>query len=506
MVDSGYKKAALFCLLIALVVFIGGHWSPADTPSLETAPDKRDVELPKFSNPAIIIAHGTIDAGLQYSVRRRVEEALADGADLILFDVNSDGGLLDEALQTARYVAGLDVTTVAYVSGHALSAAALFSVSCNYIVVKRNTIIGDSAPIIPTQEGSFEVAGEKIQSPIRAAFRNYARQNGYPELLAEAMVTEEYQVYRITRADNPERRYIRDVDWDAMPEETKEQWRTPPEVIVREGELLTMDDAEALDYGFAIARVDSRTEALALFSDAPEPTEMHPNWSEQMVRFLNNPGVSGLIMLVGFLSLYMALRTPGMGIPEGVAATCFALLFFSRYMVGLADTLDVALIVAGLALLAVEVFVLPGFGVAGLLGILSFGAGLVLMSQRFIIPRVPGEIDLLMSNMLSVLASLILSLIGFFVLMRFLPGVPVLGKMVLSSSQKVGLGYTVGDDRRRALVGRMGVTLTPLRPAGRVELDGEILDVVAEGEFVGSGEKVKVIDVRGNRVLVARSE
>ena len=520
------SKATLILLGCLTAALAAGLTAPADEPAPPapekkaepaapkgpaTSPEKAEPPaLPLAKAPYVITIHGNIDAGLLYAVKRRCERAIEAGADLILFDVDTYGGLLDEALQMADYVANLKgPVTVAYVSRKALSAGALFSVACDHIVMGRNTTLGDCAPIIPSKEGGFDVAGEKIQSPLRAAFATYARDNHIPVVLAQAMVTMEWEVLRISRLkdadDWGDQEFIRKADFDELPDEKKKEI-LKKQVVCRKGELLTLGDERAVAYGFARRRAGDLQEALAPYvQEGVQAVKLGTTWSEEMVRWLNNSAVAGLILLIGLMAFYIALKTPGTGAPEAVAAVCFAVFFGSKFLVGLADALDVALVVVGVALLLVEVLVIPGFGVTGIAGIVLMVAGLVLMGQKFGLPRVPGEVDFFVKNLLTVFLALLFSLVGFFVLLRLAPGLPVLRRLVLTAAQTADGAHVGAQVALRDLVGHTGVALTHLRPAGRAEVGDEILDVVSEGEYVNAGEKIEIIQVRGHRVVVRRA-
>jgi len=504
------RRIAALVVGLALLGRAGGAEAPGGAEPPEPSPSTETRRAPLAQKPYVITVHGTIDAGLLYAIKRRCRRAVAAGADLIVFDVDTYGGLLDEALQMADFVANLEgPVTVAYIRRKALSAGALFSVACDHIVMGPNSTLGDCAPIIPSKEGGFNIAGEKIQSPLRAAFANYARDNHYPPVLAQAMVTMEWEVLRISRIEAPDdwsdQEFIRRVDFDELDEAAKKAVKKK-RVICRKGELLTMGDDAAYAYGFARYRVKNLQEAVGHYA-APgaRPVHLRTTWSEELVRWLNSPPVAGLLLMVGLLALYLALKTPGTGAAEAIAAACFLLFFGSKLLVGLADALDVALVLAGIALLLVEVLVIPGFGVAGIVGLVCLVAGLVLMGQKFDLPRVPGEVDFFVKNLLFTISAVMLSLMGFFVMLRLAPGLPLLRRLVLTATQRPEGGHSEAQAAVGSLVGHTGVALTHLRPAGRVEVGDRVLDVVSEGEYIDAGEPIQIIEARGHRVVVRRA-
>jgi len=437
-----------------------------------------------------------------------VKLACAAGAQVIVFDVDSPGGFLDPAFDITAFIGGpelKDVTTVAYVSKRAMSAAAFFCVACRQIVMREGATLGDCQPIIPVPDRGYIEGGEKIQSPLRAAFRGFAEAHGYPVALCEAIVTKELGVYEVTRPDGT-KEYIAKPDYDSLSEEQKKSLGEK-RLVVRPGELLTMTAKQAAEYGFARAIVADRDEAVRMYlkEGGKVLPVFEPTWSEQLVRFLNHPGVTSLLLMIGLVAGYFALKMPGVGVPEAVAALCFAIIFLSKHLVGLAGTEDILIFGAGVVLLAIEIFLLPGFGVTGVLGILGVLIGMILMMQRFTIPRFEYQVDILAGNLLIVLATLIGSVVIFFLLARFIPSTPWLNRLVLKTREESAAGYTVARGDAEALVGQEGVALSPLRPAGRAEIAGRVVDVVAEGEFLEPGVRVKVVAVEGNRVAVTRA-
>lgn len=470
-----------------------------------------DTDQPLASKVAVIPLHGTIDYGLQKSLERRVAQARDEGAEVLLFEMDTLGGGLDPGAEMADHINEIKresngkVRTVAYVHNRAISAGALISLACQEIVMRTNATIGDcQAIMINPQTRAMEAAPEKIQTYVRVLMRKLAQSNGYPEILCEAMVDEDIEVWQVTLKDEDKPRYLTPHEIEALSElEKGDMTKT---LVVGTGKLLTMSAKEAHEYGFTRATVDSRDEALALYA-APgaERPRYETNWSEELVRFLNSMAVASLLMLVGMVALYMAFKTPGFGVAEIVAISCFTVLFLSKYLVGLATTVEVMIFAVGVVLLAVEIFLIPGFGFVGIAGVLCILASLVLALQKFTIPKYSFEIDILMRNMLMVFGSLVGATLLFMIGVRFMPRTPFLRKLVLATTESVESGYVVGSMGQRDLIGKSGTALSSLRPAGRAEIGGDTMIVVADGEFIEAGDRIMVAKVRGNRVVVKKA-
>ena len=271
--------------------------------------------------------------------------------------------------------------------------------------------------------------------------------------------------------------------------------------LVDKGKLLTLTTSEALKHKVADFRADSLEAVLErLGLSGAEVRRAAPNWAEEIVRFLTHPILASLLMTIGILGIIVELRTPGFGVPGAVGLASLGIFFWGHWLVRLAGWEELLLVVAGIVLLALEVFVIPGFGVAGVLGILALagGLGLSLVGAGATWTVVLGALG-------RVALSLLLALAAFAVLLRILPHVPVGRRLVLDTAlgALTGPSPEAGDDRR--WLGRRGTAVSPLRPAGIADLDGERVDVVSQGEYVDAGEPIEVVRVEGNRIVVRRA-
>ena len=459
------------------------------------------------SKVAVIPITGDIDYGLQKSLERRLNIAIEEGAEVIIFEMDSYGGGLDPGAEMADMIlaAGSKVKTVAYVDKKAISADALISLACQQIIMRRGTTIGDcEAIMVSPSSQAMEVAPEKVQTFVRVLMRKYAKSNGYPAALCEKMVDPDMEVYQCKFADGTVR-YISGQELEEM--KTEEKQGLEKKLVAGKGKLLTMDDEEARAYGISRATVSSLDEAIALVA-APgaERITADVNWSETMVRFLNSTAVSSLLMIVGTIAIYICFKTPGFGGPELVAIVCFGILFLSKYMVGLATVADILMFVAGLGLIGVEIFVWPGVGVLGLLGAICMIASLVLAFQNFAIPKPEYEwqLTVLVHNLTSVFGSLLTATVLFMVIVRFLPKTPFLKKLVLATQQSHAAGYVVVSAEQQGLIGKTGHSMSMLRPSGTAEIGGETYPVITDGEFIEPGTPLVVAEVSGNRIVVRK--
>jgi membrane-bound serine protease (ClpP class) len=408
---------------------------------------------------------GIIDLGLAPFVQRVLGEATEAGAAAVILNVDTFGGRVDAAVQIRDALLGAKVPTVAFINRRAISAGALIALAAEKIVMADGATIGAATPVQMGQGGA-ESVGEKTVSYVRKEFRATAESRGRPPLVAEAMVDADVEI---------------------------------PGLIAK-GKLLTLTTTEALEHKIADFRADSLEALLErLQLRGAEVRRVSPNWAEHVVRFLTHPVLSSVLMTIGILGIIVELRTPGFGVPGVIGVASLAAFFWGHWLVRLAGWEELLLVATGVVLLALEVFVIPGFGAAGVLGILAIGAGLSLSlvgagTTRAMVVAAVGRVAL----------SLLVAFAGFLALLRLLPRLPFGRGLILDSGLGALTGYVGTSEENPRWLGRHGTAVSPLRPAGIAELDGERIDVVSQGEYVEAGAPIVVVQVEGNRIVVRR--
>ncbi len=408
---------------------------------------------------------GIIDLGLAPFVQRVLDEATAAGAAAVVLEINTFGGRVDAAVQIRDALLNSRVRTVAFVNKRAISAGALISLAAENIVMAGGGTIGAATPVQAGQPGAAaQPVEEKTVSYVRKEFRATAESRKRPPLLAEAMVDADVAI---------------------------------PGVIAK-GKLLTLTTEEALKHKLADFRADTLEDALQrLGLGGAETRRVSPNWAEIVVRFLTHPVVSSLLITIAMLGIIIELRTPGFGIPGGVGIASLALFLWGHWLVQLAGWEELLLALIGVALLALEVFVIPGFGIAGVLGILAILAGLVLSMLG------PGNTpQFMMLAGARVVFALLLAVVASLVLLRFLPRLPFGRRLILERGLAATQGYVAAPEGDAQWLGKRGRASSTLRPAGIAEFDGRRVDVVSEGELIDAGQSIEVIRVDGNRIVV----
>jgi len=473
----------------------------------------------KKTKAAIIECKGMIDDGLYKSIKRRTQAALEDGAGYLIFKISTYGGLVASADDISKHFIldiGDKAHTVAYVDTEAISAGAMISVSCSDIIMREHTNIGDCAPIVmgQTLEG---VEREKTESFIRATFARAAQANGYPETLLKAMVTARLGVYRVKNLTHNKYEFF---DADLIPTDANIYDLSNKELVAKKGELLTLTATEAQKYGVARAVVKNIDEALAFLAqrDGVEfignPAVYRTNWSEEMVRGLNSPAVTGILFMIGLLGLYIELNAPGVGLPGLVAVICFAVLFGSRFLVDLANWVETAIFAIGVILLLIEIFIIPGFGITGVAGTICIMIGLV----GILIKNKPGELPIPRDAvdwyyLRTGAFGLSLGFLGFvvlaWILAKFLPRFEFFRPLMLSpyrpddsGESKIVMTAPANVPQKKIEVGDVGKVVKKLRPAGTARFEHAVVDVVSDGEFLDIDTIVEIITISGNRVVV----
>lgn len=453
-----------FYLLLFLVVPLVA-WAP---PVQERSASADTLFTSDFgSGPVYVVPiEGPIDNVLARYVQRALGEADASDAALVIFHIDTFGGLVDAADVIRKTILSAEPTTVAFIDRNAASAGALISYASDRIVMVPGSSIGAATVV---QGGTGEAAPDKYQSYMRGLMRATAEAKGRDPRIAEAMVDENLEVEGVSMA----------------------------------GQVLTLSAEEALRLGVADAVLAGVDEVIAHagLSDA-QLVAHRASATERALRFLSSPVLQSLLMLMMMGGLYFELQTPGVGFAGGIAAIGTALFFAPHYMMGLVESWELVLFGIGIALLMAEIFVIPGFGVAGILGLIlvigSLFAALV-GNVGFAFPPV----EAMASAVATMAVTLVLLVVLMFSLGSYLPKSERFNTLVLAPELSSMAGY-VSADTTEALAGRSGVTLTSLRPSGTAEIDGERIDVISVGEFIPVGTPVKVVRVRGSRVEVRR--
>ncbi|MDQ3557447.1 MAG: nodulation protein NfeD [Gemmatimonadota bacterium] len=401
---------------------------------------------------------GTVEMGLAPYIERSLREAAEAGAVAAVLDLDTPGGRVDAAERISDAIGDSPIPTYAFVNRRAFSAGALIALSTHRVYMRPGSVMGAATPV--TGEGSR--APEKIVSALRSEFRSLAEARGLDPRVAEAMVDEEI----------------------AIPG------------VVAEGKLLSLSAVEAARIGYAAPAEDWDALLAEIGASGARVVEARANWAERVVRFFTNPLVAPFLLSLGFLGLLVEIKTPAFGLAGLAGLGSLGLFFGSHLIIGLAGWEVLILLGAGLVLLGVEAFVIPGFGVAGVLGLAAILGSIVLS----MVGSLPTGADFATAGAV-ILSSLLIVGVVAWQLLRHLPDDRRARRMTLRTSTSREEGY-LSSPQRDDLVGTEGVAVTDLRPSGTALFGDERVDVVSEGPFVVAGTPVRVTRAEGYRHVV----
>jgi len=453
---------------------------------------------------------GVIDKALRTSVARRAADAVDDGRGLIIFHITSNGGYLNDGLELSRRIQrlGRRVRTVAYVDAKAYSAAAIVAFACQEIVMEPEASIGACTPYQAVPLGGAQPMEDEVRAKIEGTIierlETLAEKHGYPKALLKAMVAMPTVVIEARNEETGEPpKYVEEEDLFALgPEWTKGK------TVVTADEVLTVGAEEARTYGIAehlVPRIDRLYDLYPIEGRI----EVYPvTWNETLVSWLNSMYFKALLVLVGLLGIYVEMHTPGVGVPGAFGLAAFGLLFAASFLAGRPEWLPLLLFAGGVGLLAVELLVTPGFGVmGGLGGVLVLASIILALPPSYMEPGTGGGVDWdALARSLGMTALVMgVFVISAVVLARYLPQMPLLKRLVLSeTSVSDGSSRAAAASQERSThVGETGRSTTMLRPAGKARISDRLVDVVTDGEFLDAGAPVRVVQVRGNRIVVA---
>ncbi len=419
---------------------------------------------------------GTIDLGLPPYIERSIETAEEANADAIIFEIDTFGGRVDAATQIKDAILASKVLTVAFINRRAISAGALISLSCEKIYMTGGGTIGAATAV----DMQGQKASEKVISYMREEMASTAETRGRNTTIATGMVDEELSFTHLV------------VDGDSI-EVTDLEGR-------KEGKLITLTTEKALKYDMIDGEKETFEDVLSeMGASNASVRSSKENWSENFVRFLTNPIVASLLTTFGFLGILFELQSPGWGIPGTFGAVCLALSLGASYIAHLATMTDLLIIIVGVTLLLIEMILIPGFGVAGISGI-----GIILWGlYELLLPDVPVGHEIQSMALTGLTIGIIGGIIGLVLLFRLMTKTTFWQKLSSPSIQSPEAGYSSSIGLEE-MIGKEGIADTDLRPSGWIIIGDERIFVVTEGSFIEKDDKVKILSVDGNRVVVRK--
>ncbi len=568
-IQRGLPAAAVLLLLAG----------PAARSDVQPAASRTAVPAYRQANTvAVLTVHGEIDRVTLRSLERRVKEAVDDGAEAIVLDLDTPGGQLDATLDICHLIrTGAPANTVAWIHPKAYSAGTIIALACREIVTSPESSFGDAAPVSPF--GPLPATERaKVESPILAEVIHSARRNHYDEKLVQAFVSLGVELWLIEHKDTGERVFVDREEYrlvfDAeppdeimpvapppsaaapppvrpwfetlLPMETtgvstpldpaeirkqieleqdlpssrrrlsladRGQW-TPVRQVVSNDRLLVVKPQQAAAYGLSSALI-ADDEGLKAFFGAQTLRRYDRAWSEALVRFLTHPVVMGVLIVIFLVGLFVELASPGFGVFGAASGVALLILVGAPWLAGMAQWWEILLILIGLFLVAVELFIVPGFGFAGIAGAACLLVGLVGAFVAHDLRTPAGQSDLL-TGIAATFTAFFAAGVAFWLIFRQLESIPLLSRFVLTAeiverrggpeAGATGLLGAIGAAEGPLAAGDVGVAETDLRPAGRATFGGRPVDVKSVGAYIERGTRVRVVSVGRLAIEVEEAE
>ena len=430
-----------------------------------------------------------IEPAMLRQTQKSFEQANELNADYIVINMNTYGGMVNIADSIRTKLLNSPIPVYAFIVNNAASAGALISIAADRIYMKSGTQIGSAAVVDQTGK----VMPEKYQSYMRATMRATAEAHGKDTVITEKGDTliQWHRDPRIAEAMVDPRIYI--------------------EGVVDTGEIVAFTANEALENGYCEAIVEDIDELLEHAEiENYEITKYEPTKLEKFIGFLVSPAIQGILIMVIVGGIYFELQSPGIGFPLGAAVLAAILYFAPLYLEGLAENWEMVIFILGLILIILEIFVIPGFGIAGISGVILALTGLVLSMVDNIIFEFEFHgaeaLTMVLKSLAVVVVSMFLALIASLYLSKKALTSHAFSWIVLNSSEKKEEGFIGVDSTQKELIGKIGTAFTDLRPSGKVEIEEEIYDAKSEIGFIEKDQKIKVIDYKSGQVYVMKAE
>lgn len=474
------KTKSLFTIFLPafLLLFLTSFGNNGQEP--QAVPETEDTLRPLVY---IINIKKEIGPPIWRETQKSFEEAIDNKADLILIHMNTYGGLVDAADSIRTKILNSPIPVIVFVDNNAISAGALIAIAAKRIYMRRGASIGAATVV----SGTGEVVPDKFQSFMRSTMRATAESHGKDTLISgnDTIIT----------------------------------WRRDPKIaeamvdptisipgVIEEGKVLTFTTEEAIRNNYCEGEAETIREVLEAegLTDY-EIMQFKPTGVDSIIGFLINPLVHGLLIMVIVFGIYFELQTPGIGFPLAAAVVAAMLYFAPLYLEGIAQNWEILLFIIGIVLLLVEIFAIPGFGVAGVSGILLIITGLAMAMVDNIVFEFEGQaLEPVIKAFFVVVISAFLALVISIFASRKLLNVGPFARLVLESSQMSDDGYIGIDFHIKELIGKTGMAATTLRPSGKIEIDSEMYDAKSLYGYIEKGEAIKVVRFETGQLYVTK--
>lgn len=469
------------------------------------APPREDLLQGDFKKPYLIEVDQQIDEFFSWYLLKSLEAAQVGGADLVIVKLTTPGGELETTLELANHLLSIQWAKVVFwIPKEAISGGAILSLSANAIYMKPSAAFGDAGPIFLTPWGDMIHAEEKIVSYTATKIRELAKQSGRPTEVAAAMADRKLKVFECTHKESGRVVFLSQAQVDSPKFAGNFNIGLPIEEAGN-NLFLTVGGKRAKQLQLCDELFESETELLKKLS-AVEPTRISLTARDKWVFTLNRPWLTTLLLIVGAVCLYIEFTVPGVTLPGLISLLCFSTFFWSHILGGTAGGLEIMIFIVGVICLLLEIFVLPGFGIFGITGMGLLGLSLLMATQDFLIPQTQKQWQQLEGNGLSIaIAGIVVA--GIVAVQVFwFDSLPGMKPFQLRPEQLPPVSPAVAETHpaMKIKVGDPGTAYSDLRPSGKAMLDGELVDVLSEGDYVEQGSLIYVLRIEGNIVTVRK--
>ena len=416
--------------------------------------------------------------------RQALDEARKRNSDMLLVHLNTYGGSVVHADSIRTALLNFPGPVVAFVDNNAASAGALIALACDSVYMRGGASMG-AVTVVNGADGA--AMPDKYQSYMRAMMRATAESHGK---LTDSLGNQKWRR-------------------DPLIAEAMVDSRVEVPGLIDSTRVLTFTADEAVKWGYAEAKAESVDDVMAQLDHSPESysiEEYRPDWLDHLIGFFTNPAVQAVLIMIIVGGIYMELHSPGVGFPSAAAIIAAVLYFLPLYITGIASSWIILLFVLGVMLIVLEVFVVPGFGITGIAGITCICAAVILgLIEHYTFSLSHLNADAMWSSMVIFLAGIFLAVGAIWYLTSSHGPKWVRRHTELMLTQQVKDGYIGVDMAPVNYIGLEGAAVTDMRPAGKVEINGEVLDAVATRGFIHAGARVRVMKYENAQIYVSEA-
>lgn len=452
--------------------------------------------------PLLVTLPPFIDSRTATWVTRSLKQQLGgEEVNLVIFNLGDNLGDVEACLRIGRLIASYDsdeVRTVAFLESSVRGPAGVIALACNQLIMSDDSRLGGDY-------GEDEVGGEDELAGFREELKRLAEDKESDWSMLQQMLEPSLVVTRYRHQKTGQTRLLCNAEFEGL--EQPDQWLALGPIGSPEG----ISAITAEQNGLARTIVSDVEQVKKFYQlDESIPT-LAPSKIDRRIakfaEFLSSPFVSPFLLFGAMFFLSTELSAPGLGVPGFLAVLCFGLFFWSQSLDGNADWLEVIMFAIGAIFIVMEIFVIPGFGVFGIGGIVLVFSSLVLASQSFLVPRSLNDLVEMTYSFVPVIGAGFGVLTAGIVLRNLIPKTPLLRRMILQPRKIVDTGLGGQADPEAMvdwsyLMGLSGETATRLNPSGKARFQGKVYDVISNGQMLEQGQRVEVIEAIGNRIVV----